>query len=429
MGRSSRRAIELFRYCRYHANTVDCLQTVRITNNSGTEHIFECVLYSSAQVAVLVKLPARGTGTYARVARCTRRRPSRTGALSPETEWMGRMGNRPSVRCYHPRMFFAAVVALVAGCVTKAAAGTAPHITFFLVDVRAEVASVSMCPCSLNVNAVWSAVAWLMSGAGGCRMQDLGWNDVSMHGSDQIPTPNIDHLAATGQRLNNYYVNPVCSPTRASLMSGRSVIHHGVFTPYGSGDDASGLNLTYTLLPAHLKNEYGYATYMVGKVIAIVILLMHSSALKMTRPDMCVLPFHQWHLGQKSPAYLPSHRGFDRYYGYYQGVMDYWTHSGTAEAGDPEHDPERGRIPSTSNVTKTGGPVINGGLDLHVGGADFGTEGQLDHPVWNASGQYSSDLFANVAGDWIVEHGRTKSTQPMFLYLAFQGCHSVRTSI
>jgi arylsulfatase A-like enzyme len=43
----------------------------------------------------------------------------------------------------------------------------------------------------------------------------------------------------------------------------------------------------------------------------------------------------QWHLGQKSPAYLPSHRGYDRYYGYYQGVMDYWTHSATAAAGDP----------------------------------------------------------------------------------------------
>ena len=47
-------------------------------------------------------------------------------------------------------------------------------------------------------------------------------------------------------------------------MTGRSVIHHGIFTPYGSGDDASGLNLTYTLLPAHLKNEFGYRTYMVS---------------------------------------------------------------------------------------------------------------------------------------------------------------------
>ena len=103
-----------------------------------------------------------------------------------------------------------------------------PHITFFLVD-------------------------------------DLGWNDVSMHGSKQIQTPNIDSLAASGIRLNNYYVNPVCSPTRASLMSGRSIIHHGIYTPYGNGNTASGLNLSYTLLPEHLKASYGYATYMVGK--------------------------------------------------------------------------------------------------------------------------------------------------------------------
>jgi arylsulfatase B len=91
-------------------------------------------------------------------------------------------------------------------------------------------------------------------------------NDVSMHGSPQIPTPKIDGLAASGIRLNKYYVNPVCSPTRASLMSGRSVIHHGVFTPYGMGIDSSGLNLTYTLLPEHLKAAHGYSTYMVGKV-------------------------------------------------------------------------------------------------------------------------------------------------------------------
>lgn len=100
--------------------------------------------------------------------------------------------------------------------------------------------------------------------------------------------------------------------------------------------------------------------------------------------------------------------------------MDYWTHSATAAAGDPEN----GRIASTTNKTKYGGPVINGGLDLHVGGADFGTAGQLDRPVWNASGQYSSDLFAKVAGEWIAEHGSTRSTQPMFLYIAWQGCHS-----
>ena len=114
------------------------------------------------------------------------------------------------------------------------------------------------------------------------------------NGNSQVPSPNIDRLAEGGMRLNKYYVNPVCSPTRASLMvippppphsptsstllvvactltraaslqSGRSVVHHGIFTPYGGGDDASGLNLTFTLLPAHLKKDYGYATYMIGK--------------------------------------------------------------------------------------------------------------------------------------------------------------------
>jgi hypothetical protein len=133
------------------------------------------------------------------------------------------------------------------------------------------------------------------------------------------------------------------------------------------------------------------------------------------------------------------------------GVPSAGTHAQTAHAGDPETDPEAGHRPSRSNRTKDGGPVsrpfpswnrsilteislchacsceemlrtetagqvINGGLDLHVGGADFGTSGQLDLPVWNASGQYSSDLFARKAAEWVLEHGRDRPTVPMFLY-------------
>jgi arylsulfatase A-like enzyme len=94
---------------------------------------------------------------------------------------------------------------------------------------------------------------------------DLGWNDVSFHGSNQIPTPRLDALAKAGTELNNYYVNPVCSPTRATLMTGRSAMHTGIQTPYGAGDDASGLNLTYTLLPQQLKEMFNYTSYMVGK--------------------------------------------------------------------------------------------------------------------------------------------------------------------
>ena len=54
---------------------------------------------------------------------------------------------------------------------------------------------------------------------------DLGWNDISLNGSPQIPTPNIDSLAKDGVVLSNYYASPDCSPSRSAILTGRHAIH------------------------------------------------------------------------------------------------------------------------------------------------------------------------------------------------------------
>ena len=77
--------------------------------------------------------------------------------------------------------------------------------------------------------------------------------------------------------MDHYYVNPVCSPTRASIMSGRSAMHHGIQTPYSAGNDASGLNLSYTILPEALKEVGNYTSYMVGKWYVVSYCWLHVS--------------------------------------------------------------------------------------------------------------------------------------------------------
>ena len=125
---------------------------------------------------------------------------------------------------------------------------------------------------------------------------DLGWGDVGFHGSE-IKTPNIDALAAAGTRLEQFYVQPVCSPTRAAFMTGRYPMRYGLHTGVVRPWASYGLPLDERMLPQALK-EAGYETAITGK----------------------------WHLGHFEPAYLPTHRGFDHQYGHYNGALDYNTH-------------------------------------------------------------------------------------------------------
>jgi arylsulfatase A-like enzyme len=126
---------------------------------------------------------------------------------------------------------------------------------------------------------------------------DLGRTDVGFMGCQEIRTPQLDQLAHAGAVLDAHYVQPVCSPTRAALMTGRYATQTGVYTivrPHAPW----GLPLDERTLAQALR-EAGYETAIVGK----------------------------WHLGEFEAAYRPTRRGFDHQYGLWFGMIDYFKHT------------------------------------------------------------------------------------------------------
>lgn len=126
---------------------------------------------------------------------------------------------------------------------------------------------------------------------------DLGWGDVGYHGG-RVETPNIDRLAREGVRLENFHVNPLCSPTRAALMTGRWPIRYGMMQSVITPWRRYGLPVSEHTL-GDLMAQGGYARRgAVGK----------------------------WHLGHYKEELLPLNRGFTHFYGHYNGALDYFTH-------------------------------------------------------------------------------------------------------
>ncbi len=135
---------------------------------------------------------------------------------------------------------------------------------------------------------------------------DQGWGDISLHGNTNLNTPNIDALAQNGAQFTNFYVQPVCSPTRADLLTGRYHTRMGV---HDTSEGGERMNLDETTF-ADIFKEAGYATAAFGK----------------------------WHNGMQYP-YHPNGRGFDEFYGFCSGHWgDYFSppleHNGKIVQGE-----------------------------------------------------------------------------------------------
>ena len=124
---------------------------------------------------------------------------------------------------------------------------------------------------------------------------DLGWADVGFHGEETIETPSIDRLAREGVELHRFYSTPICSPTRAALMTGRDPMRlgvaYGVIMPWMT----NGVHPAEHFMPQSFLAA-GYQTGMVGK----------------------------WHLGHAQETYTPRRRGFEHFYGHLHTEVGYF---------------------------------------------------------------------------------------------------------
>lgn len=189
----------------------------------------------------------------------------------------------------------------------------------------------------------------------------MGFNDLSLRGSNQYFTPNIDALAYNGVILKNYYVPALCTPSRSTLMTGKYPSTIGMQHFVIDSDEPWGLPLEEKIMPEYFK-EAGYSTSLFGK----------------------------WHLGFFRRAYLPNSRGFDHFFGYRGPYIDYWNHE--------LHKLDR-------NYSR--------GFDMW----------ENMKPSCETLGNYTTKLITDKAIDY-VEKYNLRSGKPMFMYMAHEAPHT-----
>ncbi|WP_088012035.1 arylsulfatase [Gottfriedia acidiceleris] len=194
-------------------------------------------------------------------------------------------------------------------------------------------------------------------------LDDMGFSDLGCYGSE-IKTPNIDRLAQNGLSYNNFHVTPLCSPTRASLLTGRN--HHsvgmGLLSNFDLGPDVPSTRGKISPSAgtiAEILKEKDYSTFAVGK--------WH---LTPTYEETPAGPYQNWPLG----------KGFDRYYGFLEGMTDQYNPSLVYD----NHSVEPPKTP-----------------DYHL------SEDLVDHGI-----------------KFISDHASIFPEKPFFMYLAFGAQHS-----
>ncbi len=196
---------------------------------------------------------------------------------------------------------------------------------------------------------------------------DLGYNDVGFQGGADIPTPNLDRLAASGVRCTSGYVSyPVCSPSRAGFLTGRYQQRFGhEFNP--RWQTADGLPLSQATIADAMRGA-GYTTGMVGK----------------------------WHLGSR-PEYHPNRRGFGEFFGFLGGGHRYLPGS------QVEVEVGAGKKAATREDAEHASPMLRNAVE------------EPEPP------ELTTKLGEEAAAS-ITRHAR--DAQPWFLYVAFNAPHT-----